>query len=275
MDLQKEYLKIARAFVEPWKKDNNVVGVSLGGGVSRGTGDEFSEIDVYFYVKDKKKSKLPPKIKGIGNDINVNGVWFEFKICEIGEERKKVWGMVDRWEGTSYKILFERREILTKLYRDKVKFEKGEREKLLKEFSGKAGWCLQLADLFGEARKDLFNAHMLLNESIDSFVDYYFISRGKFIPHYKWKHYYFQGLEGVSSRAKRAIFAAYRIKDYSLEELRRRLAIIKKEIIFGDLGEDYFGYHAQDLGAVKNFVASLKRGIKYENPFVKDVSEKV
>ena len=55
--LQEEYIKMAYAFSKKFKDDSNILGITLNGGVARGTGDEFSEIDLHFYVKNKKSKK--------------------------------------------------------------------------------------------------------------------------------------------------------------------------------------------------------------------------
>ena len=259
--LQKTYIAIAKAFAEKFKADTNVQGITLNGGVARGTGDEFSEIDLYFYVFDKESKNLPPEL-----DITINGVWFDIAIYEIKKELKESWSMDKRWDASFAKILWQRKKILSNLLKQKVKFEKEESEKLMKEACFKAGWCCQLAELFIN-RKELKHSHLLINESLNLFVDYYFLKGEQFIPHYKWKDYYFERLSRVSKNLKNAIFDAYKIKNYSQKELIRRIKIIKEEIIKKDMKEEYFEYHNQDLKRVEEFISSIKKKIVYGSPW--------
>jgi hypothetical protein len=261
MKLQKEYVRIARVFAKRFEKDKNVVGIVLGGGISRNRGDENSEIDIYFYLDGKKRKDFPPE-----GDINVNGVWFEFKYRDISEERKREWRMVDRWEFKTAKVLFERGGVVSKLYKDKVRFRTGERKKLLGEIGFMADWSLQLAEVF-ESRGNLRHAHMMVSESLNNFIDFYFILNGEFVPYFKWKWYYFQKLRKPSKRVKDVIFDTYRIRNYSSKELWRRIKVIKREIIKKDLKYPPDKPHGQDLKKVKDFVNSLKEGVKYENPW--------
>jgi len=116
---------------------------------------------------------------------------------------------------------------------------------------------------------------MLVNESIDAFVDNYFIANNQFIPHYKWKYYFFQKLKKPNKKTKEAIFEAYKINSYSKNNLLKRIKIIKKEIINDSLKEDFFPAHFQNIVKVKEFVKNLKSGIKYDDPFKEDKKEKI
>ena len=267
MSLQEKYIKIAGAFVEPYKKDTNIVGAVLGGGVSRGTGDVYSEIDIYFFVKGAKKSKnLPPRLPGIGGDINVNGVWFEFKIKEFEKERKREWGMVDKWDGKDVKILFDRNNKVRNLFKEKCTWKKGEKKSLSDEFRFKGNWLIALAEKF-DKRGDLRHAHMLLNECLDSYVNAYFLLNNEFVPFYKWKYYYFNKLKKPNEKVRKKIYEAYKIKDYGSRDLWRRINLIKNHVIQGDLKEETWAPHKQKLENVKNFTKSLKEGVKYSDPF--------
>ncbi len=299
MKLQKRYIKIAKEFVKRFErtlqnrskfsarslkrqnlaiseaanfasvfiqtsleKDKNIAGITLSGGVSRGTGDIYSEIDINFYVYDLNKiGNLPPK-----GDINVNGVWFEFKFLDFNKEIKKEWSMVDKWDGKYAKILFDRNNKVLKLIREKTEFDAEESKKLIKELYFKFGWCVQLAELF-EVRGDLKNAHLLINESLGYFVDYCFIINKEFIPYFKWKYYYFSMLKKPSNSVKKIIFDAFLIKDYSKKELHKRIDIMKKEIIQRYLGDKHDTYHVQDIKKANEFLSSLNMKVKYESPW--------
>jgi hypothetical protein len=269
MNLQKQYLKMARAFVEPYKGNENVVGITLSGGISRGTGDIYSEIDINFYVRDVKKKKDLPSV----GDINVNGVWFEFKIYSYREEVEQDWNMVHRWDAQYARILFDRKGLIRKLFDKKIKFRRGEKEKMIREYGDKTAWCVQLAEMFVK-RKDLVHSHLLLNEALDSYIAYYFIKNRQFIPHYKWRVYYFRRLKKPSANVRKVILDLYRIRSFSKEELKTRIRKLKKFVIIGDLKAEHWIYHSQNKVAIKNFVESLKRGVKYSDPFVDDVVEK-
>ncbi len=269
MELQERYFDIAKSFIEQYKKDKNIIGITLNGGVSRGTGDIYSEIDIYFYLKNKNKSTLPPRIKGIGGDIAVNEVWFEFKVFEFEKEKEREWDLVSRWDANNCKILFERERRISNLLKEKVIFQLGEKNKLLNEFGFKANWCIQLAEVF-EYRKDIKHAHLMINESLGALVDYYFILNGQFVPHYKWKYYYFSKLKKPDFKVKNLIFDLFIIREYSKVELYRRINTIKKEIFVKNLKMEEDHPHKQNLEKVDNFISSLKDGILFSNPFGDD-----
>lgn len=262
-DWQNKYLEITEEFIKPYKKDPNVVGITLNGGVSRGTGDEFSEIDIHFFVKNEQKKNLPPKWPGTGNDIGINGVWFDIYLANYKEYLKKDLGMAERWDLANSKILFDRGNKIKNLITKKAKWKKGEREELLEGDLGSSKfWCFSLARTF-ISRGDLINAHMLLNESLNLFVDYYFVSSNEFIPHFKWKYYYFQKLKQPSDKIKKTILKAYLIKEFSLKDLKRRFSIMKG-ILIRNIHEPLA---KQNRKAINRFKQNLKEGIFFHHPF--------
>jgi len=258
MNLQNQYLRIAKEFIKPFIKDSNIVGINLSGGISRGTGDEFSELDINFYVKNKKKKGLPPE-----KDINVNGVWFDFHIFDFEKEKKKEWEMSYRWDSKNSRIMFDRNNFIKKLFRDKTMFKKGERERLIKELSQKFDWSIQLSEIF-EVRRDLINAHLLVNQALDTLIDIYFLKNGQLIPHFKWKYNLFSKLRKPNQKFKKEIFHLFLIKNFSSKELKKRINKLKSKAIQNGLKDKYSGYHKQNLQKIRDFSRSIKKEIKYE-----------
>ena len=265
MKLQKKYLEIVKVFIEPYKKDKNIIGITLNGGVSRGTGDEFSEIDVHFYVKNLKKSKFPPKITGIGNDVGINGVWFDIYVDEIEKYKNKDMSMGERWDLANCKILFDKDNQIKKLIQKRIKITKEEKIDLEEDYGFGSEWCLQLAEIFIH-RKDLKNAHMLILTSLDYYINYYFYLDNQLIPHFKWKYYYFQKLRRPSKKIKDFIFEMMKIKDYSKEEAYRKIKAIRK-VMNKELKREDDCAHMQDINSINNFEKNYKKGAKYHNPF--------
>jgi len=266
MKLQKEYIEIAKAYANLFKEDPNVIGVTLNGGVSRGTGDEFSEIDLHFYVKDKNKTKnLPPRMPTIGNDVAINGVWFDIYVKEIEKYKKKILGMSEKWDLANAKIIFDKKNQIKNLIKKKTTLSKDEKIDIEEDYGFGSEWCLQLAEIFVN-RGDLRNAHMLIINSLDYFVNYYFYLNKKLIPHFKWKYYYFQKLRRPSKKIKDFIFENLRIKNYSKKEALRKIRDIRK-ILNKELERKDDCVHEQDINAIKNFKLSLKKGLSYSNPF--------
>lgn len=262
-DWQKKYVAIARSFVEKYKDDANIIGITLNGGVSRGTGDSFSEVDIHFYVKDEKKKNLPIKLPKMGNDIGINGVWFDIYLKNYKDYLKKKLGMSERWDLANSKILLDRNNKVKELIKKKARWRKREKEDLLEEELGFGRfWCFLLARTFVQ-REDVVNAHMLLNKSLDLFVDYYFVKSNQFIPHFKWKYYYFQKLKNPPNKIKKAIFEAYKITDYSEKDLKRRMSIMKG-VLIKNIDKPIT---QQSYKAVKNFKNNLKQGIFYHCHF--------
>jgi len=261
MDLQKRYLGIARALAKKFVDDKNVVGITLTGGVSRGTGDIYSEVDINFFVKDLKKSFFPDD-----DDLNINGVWVEIKNFSIEESKKEKWSMYRRWDASYSKILFQRGSRITNLLKKKVRLGKNERKELMKEVLFESKWNSEMAHLFANGRKDVRHAHMMLNFSIEKLVDYLFLKANELIPHFKWKHYYFRKLDKIPSEIRKKVYDASKIRDFSKKEFDKRLKVVI-EIFEGYLKEEFWKAHKQDLGKIKNFSKSLDNGIKYCKEF--------
>ncbi|MEK6792954.1 MAG: hypothetical protein AABX95_03990 [Nanoarchaeota archaeon] len=260
MDLQKRYLEIAKEFAKRYYNDINVVGITLSGGIARETGDVYSEIDLNFYVKDREDKNLPPE-----KDILVNGVWFDFHIRDFDNEVKKEWSMVDKWDTKNSLIIFDRDGSLKKLIAQKTIFATIDIKKLYIEYIIRTKWSVQLAEIF-DKRRDLKNAHIMINESVDAFVDYYFLKNKQFIPHFKWKYYYFQKLKIPSNNIKNKLLDLLLVKDYSRKELLKRVEKMK-EIISKEFRNKYFKHLMQDITKLNEFIPSLKNGINYKRPW--------
>lgn len=262
---QKKYMEIIKEFVELFEKDKNVIGITLNGGIARGTGDEYSEIDLHFYVKNKKI--FPYKFKG---DCYINGVWFDAWTTTLKSEyEEKAWEMGKKWDRSHCKILFDRQGEVRKLFKEKLRKNKKNWNKLVRHTLFEAGWCLQLAETFMH-RKKLRHAHILLNLCLDKFVDYYFLKKNEFIPAFKWKYYFFERL-AISKKVKECVFRNYLIKNYSVPELEKRIEDVKMVIVKEDLKEDYFAPPKQDSKVVARFEDSLKKEMKIEKPWSYDV----
>lgn len=254
IDFQKRYFKIAQAFIQKYKEDKNILGITLGGGIARGTGDIYSEIDLAFYVKNVKANNLPPK-----GDTDVNGVWFDFKIIDYSAELKNKLNMYAKWDLKHCKILFQRKNLITDLIHKKAVLDKSELKDLLHENIQLGGWSINLAEIFVN-RGDIRNAHLLLNQSIEHAVNLYFIKNKEFVPYFKWKYFYFNRLKNPNKNIKRLIYDASIIKDYSENELKRRINILKR--IYTDLGEEYAPHYTQNISSLNNFESSIKKGVK-------------
>ncbi|MBS3084019.1 hypothetical protein J4423_04405 [Candidatus Pacearchaeota archaeon] len=261
MEIQERYIEIAKEFAKRYQNDSNIIGITLSGGIARGTGDIYSEIDINFYVKDIKDKNLPPE-----RDILVNGVWFDFKIRSFDNEVKKEWSMVDKWDTKNSLILFDRNGSLKDLIAIKTTLSPREIGKLCEEYTNKLKWSVLLAEVF-DKRKDLKNAHFMINESVDAFVSYYFIKNNQFVPYFKWKYYYFQKLKIPSNKIKKKLLELILIKDYSKKELIRRIDKIR-EIISLEFRRKYLEHHMhQNITKLNEFIPSIKNGINYKKPW--------
>lgn len=260
MNLQKRYLEIAKEFAKRYYDDVNIIGITLSGGIARGTGDMYSEIDLNFYVKNQKNKNLPPE-----KDILVNGVWFDFHIRNFDNEVKKEWSMVDKWDTKNSLIIFDRDGSLKKLIAQRIVLTTENINKLYTEYITRIKWSVLLAEIF-DKRGDLKNAHIMINESIDAFVNYYFIKNKQFVPYFKWRYFYFQRLRIPSDDIKDKLFNLILIKNYSRKELLKRIEKTK-EIISDEFGNKYFKHLMQDITKLNEFIPSLKNGINYKRPW--------
>lgn len=260
MNLQKKYIQIAKEFAKIYKEDSNIIEITLSGGIARGTGDIYSEIDLNFYVKNQKDKNLPPE-----KDILINGVWFDFHIRNFEDESKKEWNMDYKWDSKNSIIIFDMDGSLKELISKNILLTAHHIKKLYAEYITRIKWSVLLAEIF-DKRGDLRNAHIMINESVDAFVNYYFIKNKQFVPYFKWKYFYFQRLKIPSGNIKNNLLNLILIKNYSKNELLDRIKKIRK-VISKEFGKKYFTHIMQDTAKLNEFIPSLKNGINYKRPW--------
>lgn len=108
-------------------KNSNVLGVVLMGGAARGYADELSEIDLAIFVIRKMLDGLP---KG---EHRWQGYLFDNDIRLYSQEAKSPWTQERRQALSEGKILLDRRGLIRKLLRRKLRFVGDERRDIILE----------------------------------------------------------------------------------------------------------------------------------------------
>jgi len=221
-NLNAEYLEVARAYAKEISKYEGVIGIAVGGGIGRG----HSDIDLYIYLDSEtyKKWKKKSPIKEGCHDWK--GFELETEFYDFECEKNKDWLIPDRWEKQHHFTLFDKGKKVENLIKRKCVWKKGEREKLLKERIHRADWYLDLHETF-IFRKDIGQAHYLVNIVIDWILEIILLKNKYFIPWGKWKFHYAKLMKNKPMNFEKRIMEAMKIKEFSEKDLLRRVKIAR------------------------------------------------
>jgi predicted nucleotidyltransferase len=226
--------QIAEKFIQKFQDDPNIIGAVLLGGAARGFADEFSDIDLAIFVKDKNKCRLKDgERKWKGFDIDLI-------LIDLSNARKWEWTQVQRWTYSEGIILLDKKGVVQKLLKDKVKMTKAERRKLIVEKIMLLGWLgisceerrwkdyafFRPSDLWIK-RGHPICAHELLNHCIEICLDLLFLCNKRFIPDEKWKFYLSFKLEWLPDNYDSLIKNALKVARFDKKEFYRRLESLK------------------------------------------------
>ena len=235
------HIKVAKEFIQSIANDENIVGAVLLGGAAKGFADEWSDIDIAIFVKDKRNCKLKDgerKWKGYDLDLSV---------VDLSVAKNWNWTQIQKWTYSEGIILYDPKGIVNKILREKVRMSKSERKKLIVERIMLLGWLgisyepKKWRDYSFFRPPDLWIkrgypqcAHQLLNYCIDACLDLLFLCNNEFIPDEKWKFYLSFKLkwlpENYSSLIERAIKIC-ELNEIEFWERLNALQLIFKSII--------------------------------------------
>ena len=227
----KEYLAIAKKYMEKIISYGGVVGIAVGGGLGRGHSDECSDIDIYTYLKPKaykRWSKNPP-LK-LGSHKREEGITVELYIFNYKKELKNNWIIQDRWERQSHFAIFDTNSKVKNILKAKCVWKKGEREELLKDSMEMVEWYSGLPKDF-ITRGNIAHSHYLINVVIDRILDIVFLKNSYFIPWPKWKLHYALLMKKKPKNFDKNIKEAMKVKDFTKKDIERRLKNLDKILV--------------------------------------------
>jgi len=218
-ELMAEAEKILPTLVE---KNPNAVGILLSGGLSRGFADALSDVDFeIFFHRKQKRHWMSNQYTPQGNIVEFDMSCFE----DWNDPRKDemIWTMVNRWDKSHAKVMYDPAGKLEALLKKKLVFRPGEL-KWLKGLKRDAWWLIDDVATSWIQRGDLVAAHHSINRGIDLLLDYLYLKNREFIPYEKWKLFYASQLEILPADFERRVGEALVVNELSEECVQTRQA---------------------------------------------------
>ncbi len=213
-----EHMELFRSF-------DQVAGIMLDGGMSRGYADELSEVDVVIYVHEQAyrnyKEKQTPCALGI---TKIDGQLYDIKLLNYEEELDRAYEAVALWDLSYAKIIYDPDGKIQRLFSEKLK------QKTNVDTAGgfmfEAWWSYRLAGDIWIRREDVLQGHYCLNNAITPLISALFIANEEFVPHEKWLIHMSRTLAWKPDRYEEQLKQVLQTGDMSLESLKTRQAAI-------------------------------------------------
>ncbi|MFX1375895.1 MAG: DUF4037 domain-containing protein [Promethearchaeota archaeon] len=236
-------------------KEEGVVGISLCGGLSRGYGDELSEIDLNVYLKDDAYNKW---ICGMGpiphSDALWKGNYIDIDFLSYQNELNKNWSLVKKWDISYNIILFDPENKLLELFIEKDIFSSKEKFEYASECFEK---CMYIGDLVIQQwlkRGDPLAANQLISKAISNLIGILFLANDEYPAYDKWALNYSYSLEWLPQNWKEKISSLILTKEISIKEAERRHRIfvsLYKDCLDKIVGKDFRDFEFIDIITLK------------------------
>ena len=228
---------------EVLQRVDGIVGVVLVGGLSRGYGDELSEIDLkfFFHKKDFDQWVSGDAILPSGDSL-FKGQYVDFDFVCFEDEIDAEWSDFKVWDASTAKILYDPKGLIHDLFRLKVILPKKKKEELMMKYVSTYGvYFYDLITQQWQHRGDLLAAHHCLNCALDSLIKAVFLANDEWIPFEKWALNFSYSLPWLPKDWEKRISEAILIQEISEADVERRRDLIStlfKEIYCKLVGEE-------------------------------------
>lgn len=206
---------------------DGVCGITLNGGLSRGYGDELSEIDLVFYLEaccyarwSGGQSPLPLGITRIG------GYLYDIKIVNLEEEQHKHWDGTALWDLSYAAILFDPSGKIAQLMDAKL----ADRPERLQAEGPlfQCWWYFRLAGDIWIHRGDIVQGHTMLNSAAVQLIGALFLANREYVPHEKWLIHLSRSLAWTPPDWEARLLEIMNTGDFSHQSLIRRQTAIER-----------------------------------------------
>jgi len=239
-------IESAKEFANEISKEEGVVGITLGGGVSRGYGDDLSEIDLNVYLDDDIYQKW---IVGMGPILYGNGLWNELwvdiKFFSYEKELSEDWNLIKKWDASYNIILFDPEEKIEKLLSIKDMFTSEDKIDYSLKFFEHCEYFGDSATLQWINRGDPLAANQLINYGVSSLIGMIFLANEEYPPHQKWALNYSYSLQWLPKNWKDRISKVLLPKDLTLNEVKKRHRVFVR--LYKDCKEKIFGKEFRNI----------------------------
>jgi hypothetical protein len=236
----------AKKLADEISKNDGVVGITLAGGLSRGYGDDLSEIDLNVYLDDdfyqEWKVGMGPILYGNGlwNDL-----WVDIKFFSYEKEWSEDWNLTKKWD-TSYNIiLFDPEDKIEKLLSIKDIFTSKEKINYALKFFEHCEYFGDSATLQWIYRGDPLAASQLINLGVSSLIGMIFVANEEYPPYQKWALNYSYSLQWLPKNWKERISKVLLSKELTLNEVKKRHRVFVR--LYKDCKEKMFGKEFRNI----------------------------
>jgi hypothetical protein len=250
------------------EKFDEVQGITLAGGLSRGYGDELSEIDMNIYIREEM---LPRWLRGEGpiphGDYQGNIFHMDVSFLNLNKVKAKNWGLLEKWDASYQKVALDKEGEVTKMLEEKDVFTADEKKALaMRSYLD----CTYFGDIVVRQwtlRKDPLVAHQMVTKGIPALCNLLFLANDEYPPFEKWLVNYSHSLEWKPVNWSNHLEKITLIKDITLEELdhRRNLFMnLYHEVWSKVVGEEYNKTGLLELEALEtlNYVIKKKPSLQ-------------
>jgi len=198
-----------------------VVGLTLNGGMSRGYADEYSEVDITFFLESQTyqawQSSGSPIAAGI---IMLDGQLYDVKFADYAVESAREWDMVMLWDASYAEVLYDPKGLLSKMLAVKLETtpDIGAVEGLLMS----CWWHYELAGTIWIHRGDVPQGHHMFNQAVVALLQALFIANREYVPHEKWLFHMSRSLAWKPADWENRLRAAMSTGDMTESSLRDR-----------------------------------------------------
>lgn len=224
----KELLKLAKEYAKEISVYKGIIGITIGGGATRGHADEFSDLDLSVYLDSKTYSAWQKKSPVPKGDHYWKGHLAEIELLDYEKEKKRDWTLGERWEKKSHLIFFDTNSKIKKLLKKKIVWKKGEKKQVSNFSADIASWFITELPNIWIKRGDIAQAHYVSTTAIDWILDYIFVKNNYFIPFGKWKIHYVFLMKKKPRNFNKNIKEAMKIKNFNKTDVLRRQRILIK-----------------------------------------------
>ncbi|WP_411966296.1 hypothetical protein [Haloferax sp. YSMS24] len=203
----------------------DVVGVTLDGGLSRGYGDELSEIDLTLYLSadgyetwTSGRAPVPIGITVVDDQL------YDIEIERIDTFESETWSDTEQWDRSYAEILYDPEGRLAAAFDDHLEPPPGldHAEGLLFD----CWWHFRLTTACWIRRGDALQAHYVLDNAIGPLVESLFAVNDEYLPHEKWLVNLSRSLDWRPDDWGTRLQSAMSTGDGSMETVHERRGVI-------------------------------------------------
>lgn len=242
-----------------------IAGIMLDGGLSRGFGDNLSEIDVVIFLHSQEYAEYQNKLTPTGLGITkIGGYLYDIKLLDYEEELRKDYDNVGLWDLSYARILYDPSGELQALFDRKLA-----KEAELSQAQGymfEAWWNYRLAGDIWIQRQDALQGHYTLNFAVRPLISALFIANKEYIPHDKWLIHMSRTLSWLPDHYEVKLKQMMSAGDLSMDSLVLRQQAIHELWQEIDARLCYLGEYHKDLNFMhSNLYDNLKSIYQRQN----------